>query len=361
MILEIYDNLTKEINAIEIKDIKKYSINCIIQYLSYKYYKYLSSFDTTEQNNIDITNFYVNKTIIHEYLLEKYLKFDSIKEIFIYKHWNIILNHLIRILKSPIINSAFNKLCEKIKVINCYNFLNDDDLKKLFENSAIFDFKCNFVGLTEPCFFFNYVYYRGKIDSYTDDCSKLVNLCSYQVTQKHEILGHINVRIQNYLSNKEISSPYLDYKDNDSNKTITAQESGDYMELILYGQRIYKLNINQLLFILDEDNYSLSDLEQFKNKFNSCKNEKYKISNTLSKFLNELNIKITDDLWDLEEIIINKDLISKSSINENYFYFNNKRHTHLHPPPPPPEISESTKKFIDVLFEEYYGEYQKKI
>jgi len=70
------------------------------------------------------------------------------------------------------------------------------------------------------------------------------------VTQEHEILGHLNLRLQNYLFNEQKSSPIIDYKELSINEK-KGPESGDAVEILLYGQNITELSFNEMLFLLD--------------------------------------------------------------------------------------------------------------
>ena len=148
LVLELYIILKKEKNIYTIENIHKYSINCIISYLKHKYI--CKTID--EENNIDISNFEVNNFIIKEYDIEKYLKFDFTNEIYFKKIWSIFENHLLKIFKSKVIKEVFDQICEKIGASKRYELLNDNDLKKIFENTKIFQFRTNILGLTELIF-----------------------------------------------------------------------------------------------------------------------------------------------------------------------------------------------------------------
>ena len=134
LVLELYIIPKKEKNIYTIENIHKYSINCIISYLTHKYI--FKTID--EENNIDISNFEVNNFIIKEYDIEKYLKFDFTNEIYFKKIWSIFENHLLKIFKSKVIKEVFDQICEKIGASKRYELLNDNDLKKIFENTKIF-------------------------------------------------------------------------------------------------------------------------------------------------------------------------------------------------------------------------------
>ena len=148
-------------------------------------------------------------------------------------------------------------------------------------------------------FCFDYVFYKGKIDDYTEKYCKLLNLCIYQITQTHEILRHLNVMIQDFFAENEITSHFVEYidKDDNSDKPIKKQESGDFIENLLYGESINELNINTILFLLDESKYDL-ELSEFQNEYRKYKKTTYEISKsqTLKDFLNSLEI-ISDIIY----------------------------------------------------------------
>ena len=265
--------------------------------------------------------------------------------------WKILEEHFIKIFTSPVIKLALEKMCKKIGFSDYYDFLKQKDLKALFERSRIFQFQTDFLGLTEPSFFMYYIYYRGIINSVSEEHCKLLNLCFYQLTQQHEMLGHLNLRLQNYLSkDEEKSSPIVEQKDNSDKKKI-GPESEDTIEILIYDKCIDKLNLNEMFFLLDEDNYQLN-LDEFKKKFNKCKNESYTISANLSKFLKSLNITIENETNNNDEIALNDNVIKKKKIDDNsYQFYRQQNHAEcLHPPP---KKSESVKKYMDKMHEEF--------
>ena len=325
LILEIYKPWRKIIDVSVLENLDKYCIDQIASFLNNKIHP--SKSDLSKK--IDSSDYSIRKSIINEYSIEYLLKFNSIKDIYINKIWDIFENHLIRILTSKTIKSALKAICEKIKIIDYYDFLTEKDLKILLKRTKIFQFKTNVLGVTEPTFFINFIYYRGNIDYYTENCSKLLNFCIYQITQEHEMLGHLNVRLQYYLSKeKEISSPIIIYRDQYGNE-MNCPELGDFIESFLYNRHITQLKYNEMLFLLDEENYNV-EYNIFKNNFLLCNEGSYKISSSLSKFLMSLNIAIDDNFKTYEPLEINKDLVTKMSSEDNLL-FNHQRHTHLHP------------------------------
>ena len=351
LILELYIIPKKEKNIYTIENIHKYSINCIISYLTNKYI--WETID--EENNIDISNFKVKNFIIREYDIEKYLKFDFENEIYLKKIWPIFENHLLKIFKSKVIKAVFDQICEKIGVIKKYELLNDKDLKKIFENTKIFQFRTNILGLSESIFCFDYVFYKGKIDDCAEEYSKLLDLCIYQIIQIHEILGHLNIMIQDFFKESEISSPFAEYTDN-SDKPIKKPESVDYIDNLLYGESINELNINTILFLLDESKYNL-ELSEFQNKYKKYQINTYEISKsqTLKDFLDSLEITSDIKISNFSTLLI-KDLAGKNIINNAEFKLNRRRHIHLHPPSPK-ERDEYVEKYIASCYEKLYDQY----
>ena len=332
--IKMYYELRKQIHVMEIKNINNYCINCVINYFSDKYKKKVEK--SSVQNNYN--EWKIITIPISDFSIEHLLKFDSIQEIYINKMWNIFEEHLVKIFTSPLIVSVFEKINNQLGLKKYYNFLNKEDLILLFKRARIFQFKSDILGLTEPFFFIDFIYYRGMIERYFEECSKLLNLIFYQVTQQHELLGDLNIRLQNYFlkDKKEISSP---------------PESGIFVEKIIYGQPKAKLNINEILFLLDEENYKV-DLDAFQKNFKECRKGTYKISKSLEIFLNSLNITIYEDFIKLGEMSINEDLTRKIlSDNDNFTIYYQVHTEFLHPPP---KISDSVKKFLDNMYEGYY-------
>ena len=250
---------------------------------------------------------------------------------------------------SQVIKEAFKQLCDticsKAQHYEYYDFLNKDDLKRLFKRTKFFMFKMDLLGLTEPTFLIDYEFYGGFIGPYGINCSKLLNLSVVLVTKEHEILAHFNVRIQNYLSEKDkISSPLLGAPNESNGRRI---DSGDYLETLLYGKCCYQLNYNEILFILDLDNYNCS-LEEFRTNFKKCNSQSYNVSNTLKDFLQTLNITTNKDNEKFGSLTVNENMINKSSPNDNLL-LHHKRHTHLHQK----KVSVDAQKIIDDIYATY--------
>ena len=328
LILKVYNLALKQIQIVKVKNINKYCINCIVPYLTQKYVSGIFN----KSKVFDSSTFDERITEINEYDIEFCLKFDCIEDIYINKNWNIFENHLIKIFSSQVIKSALAEINKTICISGGYDFLNEDDLRILFRRARIFQFPTNFYGITEPTLLSDYIYYKGNVEAYKEERSKLSDLSSFQITQEHEMLGHINIRLQNYLSEKEILSPISNYTDSKGNQ-IKEKESGIYIENLLYGRRIDELNLNEILFVLDEENYEI-ELDVFRKKFKECKEGRYEISKTLSILLDALNIIVTDKLFEDDKSKENLELTKKSFTEKNVFKFYSESHNSiLHPDP----------------------------
>ena len=371
LILEIYDFKKNKLYKKIVRNIRKYSINNIVSYLSSEFYenkidqealfenelnsvtKDLKEGYTPQQicdkNNViqrdKINNLSISTEIINEYSLEEFLKYDSYEEIYFNKIWNIWEDHLIKIFTSSTIKSVFEKICKLCcKNLSYYDFLNEKDLKQIFKRSRYFLFKTDFLGLTEPHFLFDYEYYRGLIPDLGESCSKLINLSMNQITKEHQILGHINIRLQKFILKKEVNFPVVD-SENSLNETNKINESGEYIETLLYGRTITEMSYNEILFILDGNNYNVS-YEIFKENFSKCNQSIYQPSDYLKDLLKLLNINLNIECIRLGYIKINEKLFRKIG-SKLPKLFNHPTHTHLH--------RSKTNKEVQKIINEIYS------
>ena len=342
--LRICDYDKEEINIQIVKNINDYSIDCLIDYFSPK-----ATFRSTKPKRVikikDTTKFKEKEYQIDDFFLEKYLKFDCCEKLYINRVKKVWEEHLRSIFTSTTIKSAFNALCKVLyKDFTPYNFLNDKDLEKIFQNCRYFQFPANMLGFTEPFYLFDYEFYGGLNEKFGECCSKLINLSMNQVTKEHEILGHINIRIQKYLSKKEINSPLID-SSNYLDEKFKKNESGEYLEKLLYGSVLVQLTYNQILFILDKENYLVNYI-QFRENFNKCNNKLYKPSKSLNNLLVSLNININRECNYLGYISINENLVNKSDSKDAKISYG-ARHTHLHPK----KIVGEADRVIDEIYQ----------
>ena len=308
LILEIYDIKNKNKTIIKINNYNSYIIKNIIDYLDYYYYKNLLkvqnkikkkellctkiyNYITSYIFNIEINtnDFHVNEIIINEYKLEKYLKIDKINSsIFlkkISKQWN---DYLIRIFTSKCIKSVFKEICKKTCLnFKAYDFLEENELNILLNNIKFVSFEMDeCYGLTLPGILEIYEYYKIYNNNYSVNDCKLSFLAFNIITDEHEIIGHVNIRIQNMISKKEIKSPKINSNNN--------HESVEYIEILLYGDSVHELTYKEILFILDIKNYDCSYID-FKNHFLACNKREINISESLKNLFNEFNININNN------------------------------------------------------------------
>ena len=76
--------------------------------------------------------------------------------------------------------------------------------------------------------------------------------------------------------------------------------------------------------------YYKVDYNVFRTNFQKCENGKYKISESLKKFAEKINIDLSQNYIGFEIININRGLVGKTSSNKNSYLYQ-RRHTHLHP------------------------------
>ena len=316
LILKIYSIQEEMFYLYKIKNISNYIIKNIIDYLSI-YYADLKSQEENQIKNesyLDISTNETFETIINKYEIEKYLNINVYEnEIYIKKIWNYWKSFLIKVFTSEAIKDTFKKLNNEVtNHFEFYDFLIEEELNIIFDNIKFYQFPIEgTLGLTITPIFQIYEYYEGFNSKYGENKSKLLSLNLSLVTSKHELIGHINIRLQNYLSEKKLKSPTVSNQKNLGNRS---QESGEYIEHLLYGQVITELTYKQMLFLLDENNYHCS-CDEFRNNFLEC-NGKYQPSETLKNFLSLLDIEIEKEENPLTTYTIGKGLLK---INNSTF------------------------------------------
>ena len=297
--IEIWNESLIEKTNIQIqKELKELSNNIL---------KYQLEGNTIIVNNIklkkkrqikfDNVNNYCMKLIIQnfdlinenpsKFMLNKYLKINKYPQnIFIKLSWNNYVSYLSKIMTSKVINSIASKIYDKEN----YNIFNEKDIRYILENSRYFIFDSDFTGYTKGRLLL--VYIKGILyyDNFNENLNKLFNLTVNIIINIHEITGHLNLRIQNFLYKKKYTSPKplkgTQYAQNRN------KESGEYIEEQLFGRVLEILTIKEMLYILDLKNYNC-DFEIFKKKFMRCNDEKIDISNELNIILNLYEINIS--------------------------------------------------------------------
>ena len=276
--------------------------------------------DEIKIKNID---FYIHKLIddIKENTIDKincfekmkYLKIDKFySSIFIKSKWEIISNYIIEILLSQTLQDIYSRLYYSKEHVA----LNESDMKKIMDNLHFFNFRTNFVAETKKRFLF--IYIQASISSendYNTDIKKIIYLVIFLISCMHEILGHLYLRINNYIYKTEkISSPKPKFPSEYAEERD--KESGEFIEEQLFGNYNFKMTMKEILFALDKENYK-NGLMEFQNNYKKA-NEKdiNNISNELNNILNAFGISLNK----LNINSKNKYSVNKSKNQEKYIF-----------------------------------------
>ena len=305
-----------------IVDPDKYNLKCFI--------------NNASQNSVYKCKWYLNK-----YMKPNYYK----TELFVYKTKNIWRELLINIFQSRTYTEARNSLFEESQVDI---FLVDQIIKNIIDNVKFFIYNTTFIGCTNNDANTIYEYGNIDLDIENESVALLIFYGFHIIINIHEIGGHLNIKLQYFISlNDVFHSPDIKedlrdlYTNNGKEKN---KESGETMEIELFGEVKNILTIKEALFILNKDNYS-SPLYEFKTKFQNCKKQKLEelINEPLKAFLSNLGIdskKLKDNDTTAYKYPINR------KTNKSDIYYNNKsRH--------PPIFYFDMQKGIKNFFEKY--------
>ena len=171
-----------------------------------------------------------------------------------------------------------------------------------------------------------YEYGNYNIEIENKSISLLIFYGFHVIINMHEIGGHLNIRYQYFIFLKdEYCSPKID-KNSKENYTNFAcdrgKESGETIEIGLFGKVKSELTIKEALFILNKDNYALT-AKEFKERFMACNKESLKnlINENLKAFLLNLGIN-PNDLNENDKTRYNYPINRKT--NETVVYRENK-------------------------------------
>ena len=272
---QIDNNIESKINRLKndykliIENSYKYDINEIID----------------EIKNGASTKF--NKIRLYKYIKLEYYNSDNI----IRYMFKFIEKFNERISKSRTIIEALYKIYPELKQFNLFE---SKFTTELFQNAL------------KNCYFFPFV---GKIGATTLNSSGTIlffipnktkidekdlkkeskinfylvgNLAVFLYIELHEVLGHF-LRIT---LSKITEFDYISPRCPDSN----SKEAGKCIEFLLFGKRISLFNVQELLFLLDVNNYD-KKLALFKDEFNNINQKPLNPSNELKNMLKEINIE----------------------------------------------------------------------
>jgi len=219
----------------------------------------------------------------------KFVKIPKINEhLYIKKIIEEWIKFNIVIFNSETIKSVYENLFK----IQDNSLLSENELKTVLENIVYFTFETDFKGITiKPTM--KIYEYGPLIPLENKEVSKLISLAFLLDLNEHEVLGHYNIGYQIFShqgKKKDYPSPKVDKaSSSDYAKNRDDKESGEDIELKIYGRVIDSLTLKEALFILNPKNYQV-DYQQFNQNFNKCNEEKVDIDHEFSNILQKLNI-----------------------------------------------------------------------
>ena len=321
-------NIKLYLNSITIKNIDNYAIFPLI-------------------NDIISAPIYINL----EWSYNKFLKPNKFKSnLFVYKNKDIWENFLINLFNSKTYNDikfSFYNL-KQIDFLSSYSILSD-----IINNIQFFTFNCVFHGRTIGELF--RIYENGIFNKNNNQSiSLLIFYAFFILTTLHEIGGHFYVRFQYlYSLNEGFESPDIEENEK-SNYTefgiLRGKESGEKLEIKMFGRVINKLTVHEALYILNLSNYS-KNIEDFRKNFNDCNKKDINelFDDSLEQFLLSLNIKKNDLL---KNSIIGHYYTNTENkeLEENKYYEIYSKHSFgLYQEPNKKEI----KTMLEILEDEY--------
>lgn len=109
------------------------------------------------------------------------------------------------------------------------------------------------------------------------------------------------------------------------------------------------MSYNEILFILDENNYDVG-YEEFKEKFMKFNKLIYQASDNLKELLKLLNIHLNMECVKLGYITVNNSIFHKIDCNKPKLLCN-YRHTHLHRP----KIDKEVGNITNNIYKSFLG------
>jgi len=230
-----------------------------------------------------------------KYQLLNYIKIEYVNEFnFIRYTYGFIEELLLKISKSNTMISLLKEIypgCEKI-FDEKSNFVSNL-IKKVLSRCFYFCIDSYRVGCAETqikrIYFYLAYTYNNEIDP-VHDLQKflIVNLGLFIYIFHHEFFGHYLLHYLKILTTNKYNSPF--------SKIENKEESGRFIEIKLFGKRMNTLNLFQILYILDIDNYK-KDYKEFSLDFQKI--DKYDISeNFFNMFKKHFEIELIFDKYE---------------------------------------------------------------
>lgn len=200
--------------------------------------------------------------------------------------------------------SAYKKLFNSESL-----FPRKEDINKIMNNIYFFSYQTDAVAETKKRFLL--IYMQARIKNIPDNIhiKKVVYLAVFLIACIHEIIGHMYVRIYNYLNpEKKISSPMpKNLKSNYAKER--EKEYGEFLEEQLFGNYEFKMTMKQILFILDKSKYNEVNIDNFRKNFESINDKtEIKISEDFKKILvlHGIELKKLETLEKNKKFLVNK-------------------------------------------------------
>ena len=268
---------------ITIKDIDNYAFIPLVEELS------------KSQNNFEI-----------DWSKNKWIKPMNHKGcLFVCLKRNIWEKLLIDILNSNAYKEARDKLSKTYQI----NFFSLKELvTKIIDNICFISYQTSFFSITRKNTL--KIYEKGLFCKHIKKSIALLKFYAFIIIVNiNEIGDHINFKLKYYYNSKDFqqSTNIKNIKDIEDIFTkvgkLRENESGETIEILLFGKVLNLLTVKESLYVLNLDNYSQS-LENFKNNFQQC--EKKSIKNLLSNdslksLLKNLDI-IPEEITELDNI-----------------------------------------------------------
>ena len=210
----------------------------------------------------DIISLSLNNNL--EWFLTKYLRPTKYKDnLFIYKTKNIWQNFLFKIFNS----NSYNGIKFTVYDLNKIDFLSEKSIiLDIIDNIQFFTFNCIFNGKTISELL--HIYENGLFNKmYDRSVSFLIYYGFLIITILNEIEEIFYFRFQYFYSLKK-GFEFPDIEESEKFKfslfgNLRGKESGEKLEIKLFGRIINKLAINEALYILNIKNYD-QNIKEFK-------------------------------------------------------------------------------------------------
>ena len=256
-----------------------------------------------------------------KYFLIPYLKLEySNTNNYIYYNMKFIKQFNKKVSKSKTISSLLNYL---FPGYTDFNLFEGEFMDTFFENAI------------NNCYFYPFFYQkvgaytfkrnnqiiffvpnRSKISEKLLDVTNnyykylISNLGCFIYIEYHELFGYYLRELLSKITDMEYQSP--------SSKISNKNESGEYIELLLFGSRVRFFTLKQLVFILDINNYN-QNYTQFRENYINIRN--YSPSKECEALLGEIGIKLSNIILCDEENVT----AALFGVNESINYENDEK------------------------------------